>query len=192
MATQKDVDTFVEAARSFVQRSLGLEGVELDRSEESLAFVDHYAEGARESQLKDELLALVAPALGAYLGEVAIAKFGGQWVLEGEDPSEWRVELQPVPLRFWPVGMAAEALRGDEVEGYDASFAVFGPSASTLMSLLREQLARVPPVEPEYYYSLTGRLETLTHAVEVLTTMLAHVKDAENAPATDGDGSDED
>jgi hypothetical protein len=184
MASQKDVDTFVEAAKSFIQRSIG---VELDRSEESLAFVDHYTQTARDGQLKDELLALVAPALGAYLGEVAIAKFGGKWVLEGEDPSEWRVELDPVPLRFWPVGMAAEALRGDEVEGYDASFAVFGPSASTLMGELREQLARVPPVEPEYYYSLTGRLETLTHAVDVLTTLIANAKEPE---ASDDDAED--
>jgi hypothetical protein len=184
MGSQKDVDTFVEAARSFVQRTLG---VELDRSEESLAFVDHYAKSARDSQLKDELLALVAPALGAYLGEVAIAKFGGAWVLEGEDPSEWRVELTPVPLRFWPVGMAAEALRGDEVEGYDASFTVFGPSASALTAELREQLARVPPVETDYFYSLTGRLETLTHAVDVLTTLVANAKERANAPTPDDD-----
>ena len=168
MASQTDVDTFVEAARNFIQRAVG---VELDRSEASLAFVDHYAKGARESALKDELLALVAPALGAYLGEVAIGKFGGHWVLDGEDPSEWRVELEPVPLRFWPVGMAAEALRGDEVEGYESSFAVFGPSASTLMSQLLEALSRVPPVDEEYFYSLTGRLETLTHAVEVLSEL---------------------
>jgi hypothetical protein len=29
----------------------------------------------------------------------------------------------------------------------------------------------VPPVEEAYYYSLTGRLETLAHAVEVLTEL---------------------
>jgi hypothetical protein len=164
MPTQKDVDTFVEAARAYVHRALG---VDLDRSEESLAFVDHYVTSARGSALKDEVLALVAPAVGAYLGEVAIAKFGGRWVLDEEDPAAWRIELELVPLRFWPVGMAAEALRGDEVEGYDASFA----SAPALMGDLLEALSRVPPVEPEYYYSLTGRLETITHAVDILVTL---------------------
>src|SRR5690242_2645066 len=164
MPSQKDIDTFIEAAHAYVQRALGMD---LDGSEESLAFVDHYITTARAANLKDEVLALVAPALGAYLGQLAIAKFGGHWVLESEDPAGWRVELDPVPLRFFPVGMAAEALRGDEVEGFDASFA----STPALMGKLLEALSRVPPVEHEYYYSLTGRLETLTHAVDILTDL---------------------
>ncbi len=164
MPTQIDVETFVAAARKYVERALG---VQLDDSETSLAFVDHYIESARAASLKDDVLALVAPALGAYLGQVAIGKFGGSWILPSDDPAEWRVELEPVPLRFWPVGMAAEALRSDEVEGYDASFA----SSPALMGDLLEALSRVPEVQPEYYYSLTGRLETLTHAVEILAEL---------------------
>jgi hypothetical protein len=164
MPTLDDVDVFFASALAYVRRALN---VELDGSEESLAFVDHYIATARASQLKDELLALVAPALGAYLGQVAIKKFGGRWVLESENPAEWRVELEPGPLYFWPVGMAAEALREDEVEGYEASFA----SAPELMGDLLEQLSRVPPVEQDYYYSLTGRLETLTHAAEILAAL---------------------
>jgi hypothetical protein len=177
MPTEKDVEAFVDAAAAYVRRALN---VELDGSEESLAFVDHYASGARESSLKDELLALVAPALGAYLGQVAIRKFGGRWVLESEDPAAWRVELEPVPLRFWPVGMAAEALRGDDVEGYDASFA----SSPALMGDLLEQLSRVPPVEHEYYYSLTGRLETLTHAVDILVELQKPKEEEDDADGT--------
>ena len=164
MPSQKDVETFVAAARAYVERALG---VTLDGSETSLAFVDHYIAETRKSALKDEVLALVAPALGAYLGEVAIAKLGGSWVLDAEDPAEWRIEIAPVELRFFPVGMAAEALRGDEVEGYDASFS----TRPSLMGQLLEQLSRVQPVEHEYYYSLTGRLETLEHAVDVLTEL---------------------
>jgi hypothetical protein len=160
MPSEKDVETFVLAAKSYVQRTLN---IELDGSETSLAFVDHYAQSARP--VKDEILALVAPALGAYLGQIAIAKFGGHWVLESENPAQWRVELSLVPLRFFPVGMAAEAVRGDEVEGYDASFS----STPALMGKLLEALSRVPPVEEQYYYSLTGRLETLAHAVDILT-----------------------
>src|SRR5438094_13259 len=136
MPSEKDLQTFVLAAKSYVQRALG---VELDDTETSLAFVDHYAQSARP--LKDELLALVAPALGSYLGQIAIAKFGGRWVMESENPAEWRIELDPVPLRFHPIGMAAEALRGEEVEGYDASFS----STPALMEKLLEALSRVPP-----------------------------------------------
>ena len=144
MPTEKDVETFVQAARSYVKRALG---VELETSETSLALVDHYIATVATGALKDEVLALVAPALGAHLGQVAIAKFGGRWVVDSENLAEWRVELEPVPLRFWPVGMAAEALRSDEVDGYDSSFL----SDSPLMGLLLEALpAQVPPVEPEY------------------------------------------
>jgi hypothetical protein len=179
MPSQKDVETFVTAARAYVERALG---VTLDGSETSLAFVDHYITGARASGLNDEVLALVAPALGAYLGEVAIGKLGGRWVLEAEDPAEWRVEIDPVELRFHPVGMAAEALRGDEVEGYDASFS----TRPSLMGPLLEQLSRVPPVEHEYYYSLTGRLETLEHAAEILSE-LVHLQQPQPPPDDESD-----
>src|SRR3982751_4329058 len=116
--TPAPVQPFYEAARKYVQRAVG---VELDDSEESLAYVDHYIqETARAEALKPEVLALIAPALGAYLGQVAIKRFGGKWVVDGDNPADWRIELAPAPLTFHPVGMAAEALRGEEVDGYDA------------------------------------------------------------------------
>ena len=161
MATQKDVEMYATAARGYVSRALGLE---LDGSETSLAFVDHYIQKSGGAALKDDLLALVAPALGAYFGEVVIAKLGGAWALDGEDPARWRVELEPVELRFYPVGMAAAALRGGEVDGYDDSFG----TRPELMARLSEALAMSPVVEADYFYSLTGRLETLTHVTELL------------------------
>jgi hypothetical protein len=164
-ATPENIETFVAAARQYVKRSVG---VELDGSDTSLAFVDHYLAATRGSEpVKDDVVALVAPALGAYLGEVAIARFGGRWVLESDAPATWRVELEPVDLRFYPVGMAAEALRLDEVEGYDAVFA----TRPGLMDALEQALAAAPPVSEEYYYSLTGRLETLEHVVEILVEL---------------------
>ena len=171
--TPPSVRPFYDAARNYVQRALG---VELDDSEESLAYVDHYiTKTARAEALKPEVLALVAPALGAYLGQVAIARFGGKWVLEGE-PAEWRVELDPAPLTFHPVGMAAEALRGEEVEGYDASFT----TREDLMGPLLEALESTPPVDEDYYYSLTGRLETLAHALDILTEIERRKRDKLN------------
>jgi hypothetical protein len=162
------VQPFYDAAKKYVQRAVG---VELDYSEESLAYVDHYimatarAEAA-DQRLGPEVLALVAPALGAYLGQVAIKRFGGKWVVEGE-PAEWRVEFEPAPLSFHPVGMAAEALRGGEVEGYNATFA----ARTDLMGALLEALEAAPPVDEDYYYSLTGRFETLTHALDILVEL---------------------
>ena len=171
--TPPPVQPFYDAARNYVKRAVG---VDLDDSEESLAYVDHYiAKTARAESLKPEVLALIAPALGAYLGQVAIKRFGGKWVAEG-DPAEWRVELDPAPLTFYPVGMAAEALRGGEVEGYDASFT----TREELMGPLLEALESAPPVDEDYYYSLTGRLETLTHALDILLELERRKRDKLN------------
>ena len=158
------VKTYVDAAREYVRRAVG---VELDGSEESLAFVDHYVGQTRAGgPVKDDVLHLAAAALGAYFGEVVLRSFGGRWVLEPE-PARWRVELDGVPLHFFPVGMAATALAEGEVAGYDASFAT-GPE---LTGPLGDALSAVPPVEESYYYSLTGRLETLHHAADVLVEL---------------------
>jgi hypothetical protein len=160
-----EIQPFYDAARRYVERAVG---VSLDGSEESLAYVDHYIEStAKAEAIKPDVLALVAPALGAYLGEVAIAKLGGRWVLEGENPADWQVELEAAPLHFHPVGMAAEALRAGEVEGYDASFT----TRDELMGPLLTALEAAPPVDEGYYYSLTGRLETLEHCADILAEL---------------------
>jgi hypothetical protein len=172
--TPAPVQPFYDAARKYVQRAVG---VELDDSEESLAYVDHYITStARAEALKPEVLALVAPALGAYLGQVALKRFGGKWIVEGDDPAGWRVELAAAPLTFYPVGMAAEALRGEEVEGYDASFS----TREDLTGPLLEALDTTPPVDEAYYYSLTGRLETLTHALDILSEIERRKRDKPN------------
>jgi hypothetical protein len=157
---------YVDAAHRYVERALG---VTLDGSEESLAYIDHYIEGTARKEVADaragtEVLALLAPALGAYLGQVAIARLGGKWVIEGADPAGWRVELEPAPLSFFPVGMAAEALLHAPADNYDASFS----TRDDLMGPLMEALESAPPVDENYYYSLTGRLETLEHAADLL------------------------
>jgi hypothetical protein len=162
------VAPFVEAARSFVRRAVALE---LDGSEESLAYVDHYIETSRhDGPLGAEAIALVAPALGAYFGELAISKLGGQWLLneddEGaDDPGTWQIELNVGPIRFYPVAIARTALVSDDIEGVDDAI----HAAPAISSVLEDAMARVAPVEADYYYSLTGRLETLAWAVDVVT-----------------------
>jgi len=172
------IETFVAAARAYVRRAIA---AELDGTDVSLAFVDHYIDQTRGmGEIKDPVLALVAPALGAYLGDVAIARFGGRWVLPSDEPSTWRVELAPpdsgVWLQFAPVGMAAEALRHDEVEGYDSSFT----ARPERMAQLGDALAGAPPVDEAYFYSLTGRLETLEHALEILVELERQRREEQN------------
>lgn len=208
----------VRAAVDYVQRAIGCRPELLDLSEESLAFVDHYisqvrdgdSDGAaaeRGASLRPEVRVLVASALGAYLGEVLIARFGGGWVALpgtrkaapatgrsdgagseselGSDPREWRLELASAPIVCDPIGMAAAALRpidelAHEAQGDDAvGFAV--PKAYA--AALREALARVPSVELEYFYSLTGRFETLSYAAEILADLKR--QEAEQTPAAE-------
>jgi hypothetical protein len=175
-----------QAARGYVQRAIGHE---LDTSEESLAFVDHYVGTVRGAgELNDEVMALLAAALGVHLGEVAIAKYGGSWrgplppeTGDPDDPATWRVELGAAPLAFDPVGMAAESLRLGDVEGYDAGL----HTRPDLTAPLLEGLSRAAPVSDEYYYSLTGRFETIAYAVDLLTEMLHQRETGTAAPEPD-------
>lgn len=155
------VAEWVLAAHEYVRRAVGLE---LDGSVESLAYVDHYI--AKVGEVSDEVLALVAPALGAYFGEVVLTRVGGHWQTGG-DPAAWRVVLDPVAVSFAPAAMAAEALRHADVAGYDASLAVPREVESVLMQALESAV----PVEEDYYYSLTGRFENIEHVVEMLVEL---------------------
>jgi hypothetical protein len=170
-----DVKTFSAAAASYVKRTLS---VELDGSEESLAYVDHYvATTSRGTPVSGEVMNLIAPAFGAYFGDVLIGKFGGKWVCEGE-PADWQLELEPVPLRVHPVGMAAAALAGHEVEGYDDSIA----TTPEFTAPLEQALETMPPVSSSYYYSLTGRLETIEAVVDVLSELARRKRDKSPFP----------
>jgi hypothetical protein len=159
-----ELEPYVRAAADYVRRAVGLE---LDGSETSLAFLDHYAEQVRASEpMAPDVLALAAASLGAYFGEVVRGRLGGRWQLSAV-PAEWTLTLDAGPLTLHPVGMAAAALVGDEVAGYDASFHTSPERAAPL----EEALAAAPPVDEAYYYSFTGRLETLVHAAELLAEL---------------------
>lgn len=205
----------VLAAAEYVQRALKYP-ISLD--EESLAFVDHYVtqmrgdEGGQTGHAlrgKPDVLRLVAAALGAHLGELAIARFGGRWrtlpaaaddgKTDAADPAAWRVELDAAPVVFDPIGMAVLALdppdadgedvsTGDEIEG-DAVGFVTRPD---LREPLRAALVRSPPVSADYYYSLTGRFETLTYVVELLAEILELKRSQEAGADADPDPDDTD
>ena len=162
MTTPARVAEFALAAGEYVRHCLH---VELDGSSESLAYLDHYV--SQIGGVSDPLLALTAAAVGAYFGEVAISRFGGSWRADDVDPAAWTITLEAAPVRFRPVAMAAEAIRKEELEDWDAAIKV--PSAWE--SAVAEALEAAGPVEAEYFYSLTGRIETIEHTVDVLTEL---------------------
>lgn len=171
------------AAGDYVERAVGCK---LDGSEDSLAFVDHYIDEVRKgAPPKPDVLRLIAAALGAYLGELAIGRFGGRWLVlppakdpdndnEGEDESDvesrWRVELEAAPLRVDPIGMAAAALIRPPKDELDAF--VLSPGHRHLYEPLQTALGRLAPVSEDYYYSLTGRFETLVYVGDLLASLV--------------------
>ena len=101
------VRDLAEACVRFVERSVG---VKLDYEPETLSILDHYLAGARAAAAeKPAAGALVAHAAGAYFGEVVRRRYPSWWRLDGDDPSGWRLELEPVYLSFSPVQIAADA-----------------------------------------------------------------------------------
>jgi hypothetical protein len=186
-----------QAAVDYVARATGLS---LDGSEESLAIVDHYVATVRAGGLvKPDVLRLIAAALGVYLGELLTSRFGGRWrQLPTSDEAQaeygalagWRIDLEVAPLRVDPIGMAAEALsfseddEADEESDGGTGFALLD-SAQPLFAALSEALSRLAPVSSEYFYSLTGRFETLSYIVELVTDL--RQQEAAQRAVSDGD-----
>ncbi len=158
------VAPFVEAARGYLRRALA---VELDLSADSLAYVDHYIRTSQAEPLEEDVLRLAASALGAYFGEVLRATLGGGWVIEvGDDarPERWRLELDPPSLTLRPVALAAVALAGQDVAGFDDRVEPPLRDAAALQQLLETSA----PVAADVYYSLTGRYEAIGQMRELL------------------------
>jgi hypothetical protein len=72
-----------------------------------------------------------------------------------------------------PSGAAATA--DEDPVGFATTPALTAP--------LRAALARLPPVEEDYYYSLTGRFETLAYAVE----LIAEIEHKQRPPEPDAE-----
>ncbi len=161
------VAPFVEAARGYVRRAISLE---LDLGSDSLAYVDHYIGTLRTDavrKLEPDVLRLTASALGAYFGEVLIEAFGGGWVIPQsaeQTPELWQLELDPPSVSLHPVALAACALAGETVDGYEDRITPSLGDAAALQALLENK----EPVEAAYFFSLTGRFELLEQTRELL------------------------
>lgn len=138
--------------------------VALDGTPETLSLVDQYVRDARDAvRDRPESIDLVAPALGAYFGEVVRQTFGGEWFAEGAHDA-WRLYFTNVYLAFNPIGIMREALTMREEEGWHAHL-VLDPAEREAID---ERLRAIPEVDEEEYYLPTTRLEVLTIVVETL------------------------
>lgn len=138
--------------------------VALDGTPDTLSLLDQYVRDAREAvKERPESLELVAPAVGAYLGELMRQQFGGEWFAEGAHDA-WRLYFTHVYLAFNPIGMAREALTMTEEEGWHAHLAL-DPGEQ---DLIQERLALMPDVDEEEFYLPSTRLDVVAAVVETL------------------------
>jgi len=162
-----NVADLADACVRFVQSALG---IVLDFTPDTLPILDHYLIQARKNP-RDEVLALIAPAAGAYFGEVVGAALGPcRWYLEGDSLEDWRLEFERCYLTFNPVGAALEAVLGEQAPGHGAHLQVLPNEAA----LVRESLERTGDVRNEDYYRLAIRFEVLEQVSELLSSRLAN------------------
>lgn len=138
--------------------------VALDGTPETLSLVDQYVRDARDAVgQRPESIDLVAPAIGAYLGEVMRQEFAGSWFAEGAHEA-WRLYFSNVYLAFNPLGMAREALTLADSEGWSAHLTV-DPGER---ELIEQRLAAMPDVDEEEYYLPTTRFDVVNAIVDTL------------------------
>jgi hypothetical protein len=138
--------------------------VSLDGSPDTLSLLDQYIRDARDAvRERPETIELVAPAVGAYLGEVMRQQFRAEWWAEGSYDA-WRLYFSNVYLAFNPIGMAREAITMTDEEGYGAHL-VLDPGER---EAIEARLAAMPDVDEDEYYLPTTRLDVVTVVVEAL------------------------
>jgi hypothetical protein len=157
---QPETLPLAERVREPIRRAAQMEA---DFSVESLAAVDHFVRTLPAQA--PAAVAATADDVGCYFGEVLRRALGACWQgSPAEEPRSWRLVFDAVPLSISPVGMAAQAIYEDEVGEYDGALDV----PDSLRGSLARALEAMGEVDEAYYYSLTGRFETIQHVLDVL------------------------
>jgi hypothetical protein len=143
--------------------------VALDGTPLTLSLLDQYVRDAREAvKERPESIDLVAPAVGAYLGEVMRQTFGATWSLPADeinaDHDAWRLCFKHVYLSFNPIGVAREALTMFESEGWNAHLTLDPGEADEI----RDRLAAMPEVDEDEYYLPSTRFDVINVVVDTL------------------------
>ena len=138
--------------------------VALDGTPDTLSLVDQYVRDARVAyKERPESIDLVAPAVGAYLGEVMRQEMDAEWFADGAHDS-WRLYFHHVFLSFNPVGMAREAITMQEEAGWHAHLVV-DPAEREAID---ERLAVMPDVDEDEYFLPTTKFDVVMVVVETL------------------------
>ncbi len=134
-------------------------GVELDLTQDTLPILDHYA--AIADSPRDEVVSLLAPMSGAYLGELIRRQLqDGEWLTDSDDYAEWRLRFQRCSLTFNPIGVALEVLLGEDVPDWGAHL----ETAPEDRLRVKKALDVYGDVRDCDYYSFCVRFEAIEQA----------------------------
>lgn len=134
-------------------------GLELDLTQETLPFLDHYA--TLVDSPRDEVVSLLAPMCGAYVGELIRRHLhDGEWSIDVEDYARWRLEFEQCSLAFNPIGMALEVLLGQDVPDWGAHL----QAAPEDRLRVQQALEVFGDVRDRDYYTFSVRVEAIEQA----------------------------
>jgi hypothetical protein len=159
-----EVRDLAESCVRFVRDALQLE---LDYTPETLPILDHYLK-ERAAEAQPELQELVAPATGAYFGEVIRrCMSGARWYAPAGDYRGQRIEFDAFFLTFNPTGVAMEVLTGQDADGWGAHYHVLDEARSAVTA----SLEATAQVDNSDYFTLSLRLEVLQQIADVLMSL---------------------
>jgi hypothetical protein len=141
-------------------------GVQLDFTQDTLPFLDHYVTQVRDAA--GDVQGLVASMCGAYFGEVVRRGLGpARWFFPMDAPEDVRLEFEDVFLSFNPVGMALEAIAGETLEGAGSHFEVLPSDRDRVKSALD----LFGDAREEDYLRFGVRFEAVEQVVHTLATL---------------------
>jgi hypothetical protein len=156
-----EIGDLAESCVRFVRDSLNLA---LDYTPDTLPILDHYLrERARGASA--EVIDLLAPAAGAYFGEVVRRHMSGvRWHSPKDDYAAHRLEFDAFFLCFNPIAIAREVLTQHDAVEFGANFQVLDDARQLIADALSHN-----DVESDDYYTLSVRYETLEQVADLLS-----------------------
>lgn len=156
METEDAVMDLTVACVTSVRNATGLE---LDLTQDTLPFLDHYA--ALADSPRNEVVSLVAPMCGAYFGELIRRQLDdGRWETDPDDHAKWRLSFDRCSLTFNPIGIALEILLDQEVAQWGAHLEV-KPGDQVRVKRALEVFGEVGDRD---YYTFAVRYEAIEQA----------------------------
>jgi len=166
---QGSIEDLAQGCVRFVKEAVGME---LDFTGDTLPVLDHYVRTLVDTP-SEEVVALLAPAAGAYFGEVVRRTFGAvHWEPAGEDHRAYRLVFEPFVLSFNPIGTAVEVLTHAEAEGWNAHYQL----PESARPLVEQSLKSTAPVDERDYFTFTVRFEALQQVADLLSALEEHKK----------------